>query len=539
MNTYVQSPSRIPTSSRSTTLKGLLRSTISPTDKLIITQVLLDAEKELKNYQVEISRLRTAILTLESKQEGVKRMMDKYRSLLSPIHRVPPEVLKNIFEYSCRINHLNMGSLPPAMTLSAVCGRWRELVLNTPSLWSSISIDYLYWERGSCEFLNRLTCRFMERSRTSPLTLNLEFCAFDFNEADDDAISTVEALVHNCSRWYDVTWCFRRQAMNNSMFAPIRGHLPMLQYLDIRADEEGSDEDELSWGLFSECPSLHSVSLAIGNPLSDSIDLPWQRIMSLTIDAGAANPDDILRVLSICPSIRRLELPSIYGFTIEPTVVRPSQLESLSITAYKSEHLSLLPHLTTPRLSSIEICGGYLGRHFWGPDTWDECLFTSFLVRSSCTITSLHLRWLPITDTQVLPLLELLPSLRTLRLQECTRTYPRTNQKNSIVTRTFLNRLTMDCESLVTTLVPRLIHLELLVVNNGLEQQALMEMLSSRWFPDPSHASCNVVESLKSFSLTVVGMREGSTHDPECFALLQYFRDSGLLVTTSYKSTLP
>uniref|UniRef100_A0A0W0FY09 F-box domain-containing protein n=1 Tax=Moniliophthora roreri TaxID=221103 RepID=A0A0W0FY09_MONRR len=382
MNTYVQSPSRIPTSSRSTTLKGLLRSTISPTDKLIITQVLLDAEKELKNYQVEISRLRTAILTLESKQEGVKRMMDKYRSLLSPIHRVPPEVLKNIFEYSCRINHLNMGSLPPAMTLSAVCGRWRELVLNTPSLWSSISIDYLYWERGSCEFLNRLTCRFMERSRTSPLTLNLEFCAFDFNEADDDAISTVEALVHNCSRWYDVTWCFRRQAMNNSMFAPIRGHLPMLQYLDIRADEEGSDEDELSWGLFSECPSLHSVSLAIGNPLSDSIDLPWQRIMSLTIDAGAANPDDILRVLSICPSIRRLELPSIYGFTIEPTVVRPSQLESLSITAYKSEHLSLLPHLTTPRLSSIEICGGYLGRHFWGPDTWDECLFTSFLVAS-------------------------------------------------------------------------------------------------------------------------------------------------------------
>ncbi|EEB92735.1 hypothetical protein MPER_08712, partial [Moniliophthora perniciosa FA553] len=80
------------------TLGGLLRRTISDTDKQVINQVLLDAEKELNDYDVEISRLRTAILALESRREGVKRMMDKYRSLLSPIHRMPPEILKTIFE---------------------------------------------------------------------------------------------------------------------------------------------------------------------------------------------------------------------------------------------------------------------------------------------------------------------------------------------------------------------------------------------------------------------------------------------------------
>ncbi|KAI3602629.1 hypothetical protein WG66_009250 [Moniliophthora roreri] len=88
----IQASARNTPLSRSTTLGGLLRNTISLTDKQVINQVLLDAEKELNDYDVEISRLRTAILALESKREGVKRMMDKYRSLLSPIHRMPSEV---------------------------------------------------------------------------------------------------------------------------------------------------------------------------------------------------------------------------------------------------------------------------------------------------------------------------------------------------------------------------------------------------------------------------------------------------------------
>ncbi|KAF9263925.1 hypothetical protein L218DRAFT_826234, partial [Marasmius fiardii PR-910] len=75
----------------------LFRQTISIYERQAINQCILDAENDLKTYQEKINRLMSAIIVLETSKDNVKEMIAKYRSLLSPIHRMPPEVLAYIF----------------------------------------------------------------------------------------------------------------------------------------------------------------------------------------------------------------------------------------------------------------------------------------------------------------------------------------------------------------------------------------------------------------------------------------------------------
>ncbi|ESK91769.1 hypothetical protein Moror_10598 [Moniliophthora roreri MCA 2997] len=520
---------RIPSSSRLSTLKGLLRNTVTAADRSVINQFLVDGEKELQEFQVEISRLQTAILALEARREGLKQMMEKYRSLLSPIHRMPLEVLTNIFKFYCNVNVLEIGTLSPAMTLSAVCGKWRELTLNTPSLWASLSICYCSWEGYELEPLIQLTQLFMERSKTSPLTLDLDFFTSDFDEEEYDPKPPLAILVQHSSRWYDVRWCFMREQMNHPTFEPLRSHLPMLQYLDIRANDEGNpvDEDD-TWDLFSDCPCLHTVTLlSMGFPLSDTILLPWQQITVLTVDGNLVK---IFRILSHCPSLRQLKLPSMGKLSTGHLYdVQSQELLSLSFKASNAKDLSFLPYLMAPQLTSIGIQGGYFGRRNRGFDRWDEKPLTGFLARSSCSITILRLQWLPITDTQTTLLLGLMPTLRVLSIWECTHA---NLAKNHVITPSFLNRLTVDHVGLDTVFLPQLTELEFCVVNEDLDQRALLQMLSSRWLPDHQNDHRADVNCLQSFSLIVVGKKEGPS--PECFALLQHFSNSGLRITTMY-----
>uniref|UniRef100_A0A0W0F4D0 F-box domain-containing protein n=1 Tax=Moniliophthora roreri TaxID=221103 RepID=A0A0W0F4D0_MONRR len=378
----------------------------------------------------------------------------------------------------------------------------------------------------------------------SPLAITLHFAGDYLAPPHEVVASTCEVLTQNSSRWNTLSLCFYEGAIELSMLEPIRGNLAILQNLEIHIQEETGRKEPFQSPFFNDCPSLNTVDLNLTGPSSERIRLPWQHITSLTLNTWNPNLGEIFRALSVCTNLRRLAWSLDGTAVLASNNVHLSHLQSLSITVDEPEILSvLLPHLSVPKLSSIELCNS---SDTWRDRTWDEEPFKRFLIQSSCTITSLHLRYLPITDIRVLLFLELLPNLHSFCLQECTYKYPppptpiylRIRMKdNVVVTRTFLTRLTIDCESLAKPIVPRLTDLEL-VLNVGLEQQALIEMLSSRWLPEPPSG----IDALKSFSLTVMGQREDqddeSEPEPECFALLQHFRRAGLRVTTSYNREL-
>ncbi|KAL0064154.1 hypothetical protein AAF712_008876 [Marasmius tenuissimus] len=122
----------------------LFRHPILDHNRMELLDYLRDAEQHHKECKAEIKKYNALLLMLESRTEGMEKTIEKYRSLLSPIHRLPSDVLLEIFKPYCRVNNLDGKAMPPTLTLSMVCGRWWEVVLASPSLWTCILISLHY-----------------------------------------------------------------------------------------------------------------------------------------------------------------------------------------------------------------------------------------------------------------------------------------------------------------------------------------------------------------------------------------------------------
>ncbi|THU75193.1 hypothetical protein K435DRAFT_602795, partial [Dendrothele bispora CBS 962.96] len=103
-----------------------------------ITSFLHDAEKDLDDYDTEIARLEMAISILKRKRAHLEGHITACRSLLSPIRRLPWEILTLVFLLLCGEPSTWQDFLrlkPPAFQLSRVCASWRGVALNTPTIW--------------------------------------------------------------------------------------------------------------------------------------------------------------------------------------------------------------------------------------------------------------------------------------------------------------------------------------------------------------------------------------------------------------------
>ncbi|KAK1221512.1 hypothetical protein PQX77_015631 [Marasmius sp. AFHP31] len=98
--------------------RQFFRNSISDINRKEVKDYLSDAEGAYNECQLEINKYKGLILMLESRREGMKKVMERCRSLLSPVHRLPSEVLLEIFEHCCELNDLSNRKIPPTMALS-------------------------------------------------------------------------------------------------------------------------------------------------------------------------------------------------------------------------------------------------------------------------------------------------------------------------------------------------------------------------------------------------------------------------------------
>ncbi|KIK67784.1 hypothetical protein GYMLUDRAFT_105400, partial [Collybiopsis luxurians FD-317 M1] len=105
-------------------------------------KLLDDAQSDWDHCQGELTRLRELCTVIEGYQNALQLYMASIRSLRSPIHMLPPEILTEIFEYVCcgqtGTNHYDFAHdyRLPTIILSRVCSRWHNLVTSMPVLWS-------------------------------------------------------------------------------------------------------------------------------------------------------------------------------------------------------------------------------------------------------------------------------------------------------------------------------------------------------------------------------------------------------------------
>ncbi|THV04323.1 hypothetical protein K435DRAFT_649450, partial [Dendrothele bispora CBS 962.96] len=147
-----------------------------------VNQIIHDAERDFASYDAAIAQLEAAISVLKHKRQCLQDYVAKRRSLLSPIRRLPPEILSLIFIIHCRqsSNKLSFGILgihdSSSISLSRVSIGWRRVALELPRLWSYLTLHIDHPRRRSQRYtagFQYLLSFYLKRSLQVPLTVRL------------------------------------------------------------------------------------------------------------------------------------------------------------------------------------------------------------------------------------------------------------------------------------------------------------------------------------------------------------------------------
>ncbi|KAF7288922.1 F-box domain-containing protein [Mycena indigotica] len=121
----------------------VLQTNYIPTDSecATIRQFLEAPKARLNEILAEMRRLQALFKTLAAKKDRLKKFVDVHSALVSPMRRMPPELLQNIFLQTLpQSRNCAITDKEGPLLLSSVCKSWRALVLATPRLWTSVHI---------------------------------------------------------------------------------------------------------------------------------------------------------------------------------------------------------------------------------------------------------------------------------------------------------------------------------------------------------------------------------------------------------------
>ncbi|KAE9391374.1 hypothetical protein BT96DRAFT_776239, partial [Gymnopus androsaceus JB14] len=63
-----------------------------------ISAILLEARRDLEDYEKELHRLESRRIFVAAQQERLREFMSQTHSLLSPVRKIPDEVLRQVFD---------------------------------------------------------------------------------------------------------------------------------------------------------------------------------------------------------------------------------------------------------------------------------------------------------------------------------------------------------------------------------------------------------------------------------------------------------
>ncbi len=334
---------------------------------------------ELEATQSQLHTAKALLEAVEGQREALQASQDRISALLHPIRRAPDDILKMIFEHtvagpSGTTSRLLRLKLKQAMALSAVCGRWRAVAIETPRLWNQVFINFLtplkleYHRDTILPRIKNAPCEFtlFALSRTMAPTFLAE-CGLA-------NLASIECLSIAFPSREDI------KPILSSIILPSTCAVGILQMgtstFELRADLQDTSEIDIL-PLLSGMPSLNEL-----------------RIVQV---AGVA-----FRGISSAPNITRLVLSHI------PRVLLPQMLAALANLEYLSiDHSNLQmdnPPFTfiVPSIRSAELLaneGESWTTHIASPNLeslgWDGEISDALLIflsthRTITTISFLH-----------------------------------------------------------------------------------------------------------------------------------------------------
>jgi hypothetical protein len=374
-------------------LTHLLTSNDVPLDPEIsvIQDIISDGQERVDTLDAQIHILQATLARLIPRRDDAAEQVRQHRAILSPIRRVPPELICHIFSLTLSSSDMDGMNQPP-WYLGLICRSWRHSSLAYPSLWSLITVpSSLSSEDG--HLLSKIEAQLL-RTANAPVDIY-------WREVQSDVDSRLLDLVlPHCSRWRSL--CFNVDPPYDhcvlDWLHPINGHLHQLEKLEVNNAYNTMLPD-----VFSTAPNLRQVNLTdedfADSSIPISLAIPWGQI---THYRGTYTVERQLNILKDAVNLTECTI----GFrnihrlhpSTSPTVLLLPHLRRLCI-----EDDSFLVHLRAPVLEDL-VSVSFL-----------STTLIPFVDRSSCTLKKLVLMGCTISP-ELITVLRSLPRLTYLLL---------------------------------------------------------------------------------------------------------------------------
>ncbi|KAK7462301.1 hypothetical protein VKT23_007902 [Stygiomarasmius scandens] len=268
------------------------------------------------------------------------------RNLLTPIRRVPPEVLTEIFLHYVQLAdsfNFRLGDaetkkrwgflihLPPILVLSQVCWSWRRIIQVQPCLWAELKFSTAGRSPDPALFKE-----WLRRSGGLPLDIHIRSNYLHRSKPSDGFL---DALSFVSMRWRRLhLQCFHmidiHRLLNRHDF-----HTPLLEEISLGTSCFPMGYDSLS--VIDKAPRLVAFKVDSNLDGSSQIQALGSRITHLNLSRDEADPSDALVSLRFCHLLQECS----FHLTDFPN---PHEAPSIEVTS--------LPHL---RILELEFVGEF------------------------------------------------------------------------------------------------------------------------------------------------------------------------------------
>ncbi|RDB21579.1 hypothetical protein Hypma_011248 [Hypsizygus marmoreus] len=382
-------------------------------ERHFIHNLLSDAAQDLGSVDIEVDRTRSALdgRLLHVHAEKVTDIA------VAPHRTLPPELLAKMFIH-CMEDELggpilllpqSAGSLP--WTLGHICSRWRQIVLQEPTLWNNISITY-----HNSTHIPAMMKEALFRSAEASLSISIYSHPSRNGPHDENPLPTmILPYIHRLRTLsLFVSAPSIRQFLSEVSESP-----PALKVIEFWGD--GNIEQTLrETKMFENASNLRKLLLkSIHNyvplsvlPSAEDIPVPWAQLTHLELAFAFMSPDTAHNLLRVCSNLQECRFKigsSQRGVVPTDTVVVPHlrrlqfEVETVSASCEFIRPL-LLPSLTALDEGSLEERG------------LSYSSLLSLIRRSRCEITELRMKGPSAPDQDLERLLEAVPKIRDLAI---------------------------------------------------------------------------------------------------------------------------
>ncbi|KAJ7761231.1 hypothetical protein DFH07DRAFT_1059884 [Mycena maculata] len=369
------------------------------TEILSISQTIADHQARMEVLDGRINALRATLRQPTEEREELAAHAESFSVILSPIRRVPVELVCEIFSWAaespCTRQIGPHTVVRPPWHLGHICRSWRQIALGYPSLWRSFSIFHAPGHSHLTTFPQSMIETQLLRSANASLVMQLNWKQ---EEEPPTESPLLDSLFLHSNRWESIHILSNNMECSGMLLEvlrPVKGRLSRLRQLEFLGDGECPPLSQCD--IFSIAPNLRHVVLtnSRADQYSPHLHIAWDQITHYNGVFLGAQQLDILRNT---PNL----IACVLGFDDQHETHGDTMVTLAHLRRFYAEWSHILAYLIAPSLE--ELCT----RGPVGP-------LASFIQRSSCALTTLVLEKCSSSDGLV-PLLGHSPFLRFFML---------------------------------------------------------------------------------------------------------------------------